>query len=81
MLENLLQATRNNYGTGSCKTAKVITRLDTADADILTKVLSDVDGYSTYGIFRGLRESGVDIGYASLDRHRKNLCSCTRPNA
>ena len=81
MLEHLLQSQRGNHGPGFCKMAQTIEKLDQADADILHKVLEDIDTYSTLGIYQGLRQSGIYIGYATVERHRKNLCVCGRPNA
>lgn len=81
MLENLVKAKRGNFGPGHCKIDNILSGLEQADADILKKVLEDGQGYSTHGIFRGLRESGVDIGYGTIDRHRKNLCACRENNA
>jgi hypothetical protein len=81
MLEHLLQNRRGNHGPGHCKMAQIVKKLDQADADILNKVLEDIDEYSTHGIYQGLRESGIYIGYATVERHRKNLCVCGGPNA
>jgi len=76
MLEHLKQGRRDNYGPGICKMSKIIDTLEDTDRTILLDVLADENRYSTYGIFRGLREAGVVIGYATLDRHRKQLCPC-----
>ena len=76
MLEHLKQNRRDNYGPGICKMQKVMNTLDESDRQILDDVMANVDRYSTYGIFRGLRDAGVVIGYATLDRHRKNICPC-----
>jgi len=81
MLEHLLQSRRGNHGPGHCKMARIVEKLDQSDIDILHEVLANVDEYSTHGIYQGLRESGIDIGYATVERHRKNLCVCGRPNA
>lgn len=76
MLENLLQERRGSLGPGTCKIRTIIRNLEPADADILSTALADVNKYSTHGIFQTLREAGIDVGYATLDRHRKNLCAC-----
>lgn len=81
MLENLLEARRDNHGPGGCKVAKLFEKIETKDADILSKVLENEENYSTLGIFKGLRDSGIDVGYGSLHRHRRGLCACWRPNA
>jgi hypothetical protein len=76
MLEHLETAGRGNFGPGHCKIQTILTNLDQKDRDILLKVLNDPVAYSTNGIYNGLRQAGVKIGYATIDRHRKGNCVC-----
>jgi len=80
MLEHLEAVRRGNFGPGTCKVQTLLTELEPKDQDILLKVLADHNAYSTNGIFQGLRQAGVKIGYATLDRHRKGLCVCEVPD-
>jgi len=81
MLEHLTDSKRGNFGPGSCKIAEIARTLEDKDRQILEAVNADINNYSTYGIYRGLRQAGIEIGYATLDRHRKNLCACEVNNA
>jgi hypothetical protein len=76
MLEHLKARGRANYGPGICKMSRVMEKLDQADIDTLNECLEDKDGYSTYGLWIGLKDAGVDVGYSTLDRHRKGHCPC-----
>jgi len=78
MLEHLQEVKRRNYGPGNCKMQKLIAKLEEADRDILLDCLADRETYSTNGIYHGLRQVGLDIGYVSVQRHRDNLCHCGR---
>ena len=78
MLEHLQNQKRGNYGPGHCKLQKVIERLEPADRQILADCLADRDNYSTNGIFNGLVQAGIDIGYVSVQRHREQTCVCGR---
>lgn len=76
MLEHLETMSRGNFGPGHCKVRTILNDLDVKDQQILLKVLADQTAYSTNGIFQGLRQAGLQIGYATVDRHRKGLCNC-----
>jgi hypothetical protein len=56
--------------------SKVMEQLDQADIDTLNECLEDEEGYSTYGLWCGLKDAGLNIGYSTVDRHRKRLCPC-----
>ena len=76
MLEHLRNQKRGNYGPGQCKLQRLIDSLESADKQILEECLADQDNYSTNGIFRGLKQAGIQIGYLSVQRHRDSVCAC-----
>jgi len=78
MLEHLQEAKRRNYGPGNCKLQKLLDKLEEADRNILLECLADRENYSTNGIFNGLRQVGIDVGYVTVQRHRDLLCNCAR---
>ena len=78
MLEHLKDVKRRNYGPGNCKLQRLMQGMTPDDLNILNECLSDRETYSTNGIYHGLRQAGLDVGYVTVQRHRDGLCHCGR---
>ena len=81
MLENLHDFAGVPIGPNTCKVQTVRAKLSESDKAIFDKAVKDVENFSTHSLHLGLRQLGVEIGYQTLARHRKNICSCGRADA
>ena len=81
MLENLNQYANEPSGPNTCKVRSIRGTLDEDDKTRLDVALANTQGFSTNSLYQGLNNLGIKIGYNSLSRHRKKLCSCERNNA
>lgn len=80
MLQDLESYLTTATGNRSCKLRTLIESLDPQDAAILSAAVEDKVKWSTHGLHTALRAKGIQIGYQSLYRHRKNVCSCWAKN-
>lgn len=81
MLEKLDRYANEPSGPNTCKVRTVRDRMSVEDQERLNAALDDVRGFSTNSLFHALNELGVKIGYNSISRHRKKLCTCRRFDA
>jgi len=81
MLENLNDFAGVPIGPNTCKVQTVRAKLSDSDKTIFDNAINDVENFSTHSLHLGLRQLGVEIGYQTLSRHRKKICSCGRADA
>lgn len=72
--DSLAASTEHRPG-GRCTLGRVLTVLDSDDADALAVALSDPEVSATR-IARALRASGHNVGDTSVARHRRGSCKC-----
>lgn len=70
MLEGLTPP-KSNKG---CKVSRILDDLEPADVEILNKALADIENWSSQALSNALRERGLEISPASIQRHRSKLC-------
>lgn len=61
-----------------CKIATVKAQLEPHDAALLDQYLADQDSWSSHGLVRALDTRGIRLSVATVIRHRKGQCSCSR---
>lgn len=55
--------------------------LEPNDQTIMDEALADHTTWSTHGLWVAFTNSGLNISYMAVYRHRADLCSCARNNA
>jgi hypothetical protein len=64
-----------------CKFSNILDSLSDSDREILEGALAEKHKWSTHALYIALRQKGIDVGYQTIYRHRKNTCACLAVNA
>jgi FixJ family two-component response regulator len=59
-----------------CKVRTLLQTLDSKDAQILKEAIENVNGWPARTLQNALETRGVVLSDLTINRHRKNLCSC-----
>lgn len=70
MLEGMKPPVRK----AQCAVSQIMARLDEADKKIFQAALDDRENWSHYALATALTERGLQITYASIQRHRRGFC-------
>lgn len=60
-----------------CKVRTILKQLDTKDAEILTKALTD-DRWTPYALSKALAERGLALSDKVISKHQLKACSCSK---
>lgn len=71
MLENLEPPKKKT----NCKVKQILDSLSDSDREILLKALADRATWSDMNLSIVLKERGLDISHASIQRHRLHKCT------
>lgn len=65
-------------GRVRCKIATVKSKIEPEDATRLDQYLADIDTWSSHGLVKALSTRGISLSVATVIRHRKGECSCSK---
>lgn len=74
-LADALAATPERHTGPQCSVGRALVELDGADADALRAALAD-ETITAARLAAALRSIGVDVGHATINRHRRRDCRC-----
>lgn len=81
MFEDLDELRPRTGGMTQCKMDRFLETLDSKDREILEDALADTVKWTTNGLHSALVKKGIDVGYQTIYRHRRNVCVCRLKNA